>query len=51
MVEDCTSSTVSVSYSGYTLTVSDTEFGMWEITNSSGNTIYHDYSIRSSTTT
>ena len=47
---DKTPPNVTISYSGgtYTLTVSDTESGVWKITNSSGNTIYHDYS---STTT
>jgi hypothetical protein len=44
---------VSVSYSDgkYTLTVSDTESGLWKITNSNGDIIYRDYSTSNSSAT
>ena len=50
---DKTSPSVSVSYSDgkYTLTVSDTESGLWKITNSNGDIIYRDYSTSNSSAT
>ena len=49
MQVDSTPPSVTISYNSgtYTLTVSDSESGVWKITNSNGDTIYRDYSTSS----